>query len=221
MWDKLKSLVMEDDCAAPAATPAPKIRPATTSVQPPVQGAPIVYGAGAPALNQGFVDAIRKATFTRNTALTNLIQQSENFIGIIDDPVVRIKAAHKASGSRSAKDITDAVAIHLSDVDGEESRFATALNAKIKNDVGSLTMRGDAQERQLELMNSEIATMQERIVKLQANIVDGANALNQLRHDASQKEAELRTAEAEFKVAADHVRAELNGHKTTITSTLA
>lgn len=212
MWDKLKGLVMEDEPgdAKPAAqSPSPQ------AAKPSVGSTPTPGG-----INQAMVDAIRKSTFSRNTALTNLIQQADGFIDIIPDQTMRLKAAHKASGNRSTKEIIDAIAIHLSDVDGEEMRFGQALAANITDQVGGLQQRAAILESQTSAKNTEIQQLTQRISLLQQEISQTAEAAAAARADATAKESELRQAESDFKAAANAVRAELNGQKATIQSTL-
>jgi chromosome segregation ATPase len=195
----------------------------STPTQKPV-AAQATNGSTSPAssstLNPAMVQAIEKATFGRNTALTALLAQSDNLADVIPDQVMRLKAAHKAGGGRSPKEIADAVAIHLSDVDGEEMRFSQALNAKIQTEVGGLTRQADAAEQATAAANDEIRRLTERITSLQGQVLEQTTKASQLRGEAQAKEHELRQAEVEFKAAAQHVRETLNGHKSTILSTL-
>lgn len=214
MLNKLKGMLFDEDSSAAPGQPAAAVPPK------PMAGSPVPMTAPSHGPNEAMVEAIRKATFARNTALTTLIQQAENFKEIIPDPAMRMKAAHKASGSRSSKEISDAVIIHLNDVDGEVTRFSQTIESKIKAEVGGLTATADQQERQIAAMNNEVAQLNERLIALQTNLVAGAQKLSDLRAEASMKEADLRSAEVDFKGAADVVRAELNGHKANIVSTL-
>jgi hypothetical protein len=215
--DTLKGMVVEAEPGDAVALPAQGAAP-TKAVKP--NGAMPTF-APISTLNQAMVDAIRKATFGRNTALTALITASDALADIIPDPTMRLKAAQKTAGAgRGAREIADAVAIHLNDVDGEEMRFGQALNVKIQTEVGGLNRSADACEAAITQANNEIQTITARLQTLQQSINDQTVKLNDFRAQAQTKEHELRQAETEFKAAAQAVRAELNGHKATILSTL-
>lgn len=218
LFDTIKGQLFESDGAAvtekPASTPQGVAAPAK------VPGSSMTFTPTA-AVNQEMVAAIRKQTFARNTALTALIQASDALADIIPDPAMRLKAAQKTAGQgRGAKELAEAVQIHLNDVDAAEMQFGKALEGKISAEVGGLTNQANAAEQHIGSMNTEIQSLQQRIQTLQQNIGEQTTNLANLRAQASSKEAELRQADIEFKAAAGAVRNELNGHKATILSTL-
>ena len=216
MWNKFKSMLVEDDGGTVATKPA--AQPGQLASTTPVSTAPSYV---APQLNEAMVAAIRKATYSRNTALTGLISASEALIDIIPDPVMRLKAAHKTTGAgRSGKEISEAVAIHLNDVDGEERRFAQMLTTKVQAEVGGLGRQAETLEATVQTASLEIQSLQQRITQLQQQMSDNSAKATHLRSEAQLKEHELKQAETEFKAAAQAVRDELNGHKNTILSTL-
>lgn len=206
--DKVKGMIIEEEPAVEAA-PA---QPATldkVAVRPTSQ------------LNQDMVAAIRKETFSRNTVLTALMTAATELADIIPDSTMRLKAAQKtAGGGRSGKDIADAVAIHLNDVDNAELKFGQALSAKVQAEVGGLTRQADALEQSAADSQRQVQALTQKLQELQATIGEQAKQAASLRSQAQVKEAELRQAELEFKAAAQTVRAELNDHKSTILSTL-
>jgi chromosome segregation ATPase len=217
-FNKLKGMMVEDDSPTPAA-PQAKPQAAPQQVQSPGSSMP-TFQQG-PVLNTAMVDAIRKATFSRNTALTALITASDALQDIIPDPIMRLKAAQKTAGAgRSAKEISEAISIHLNDVDAEELRFGQMLNTKIQTEVGGLNRQGDSAEQAIASANTEIQNLTQRIAQLQQSIGEQTANLSNFRLQAQTREADLRQSETEFKAAANAVRAELNGHKNAILSTL-
>lgn len=218
VWNKLIDMVFEETESGATAV----------AEKAPVKGQPLMSKGlnGTPVvssvLNDDMVQAIRKVTFSRNTALTALISASDALVDIIPDPVMRLKAAHKtAGGGRSAKEISDAVAVHLNDVDGEEMKFTQILNTKIKTEVHGLTQKMVMTEKAVEAATAEIQNLQQRIIQLQQQIAENTAKVVTLRSEAETQESDLRRAETEFKAAAAAVRAELNAHKNTILSTLS
>ena len=219
LFSGLKNAVFESDDsepapAAPQAAAPQGQRPATT-VGTGVSFTPAV------TVNQEMVAAIRKQTFSRNTALTALLNAADQLAAVIPDPVMRLKAAQVGAGAnRPAKEFADAVQIHLSDVDAAEMQFGKALEGKINNEVGGLKAQAQQAEAQVNGANAEIQNLQQRIAQLQQSTVEQTTNFHNLNAQAAAKEAELRQAETEFKAAAAAVRNELNGQKATILSTL-
>lgn len=211
----LKGFVVEDDAGVATPPGIPVTAPVANAVASSATFTPVSV------LNTAMVEAIRKSTFSRNTALTALIAASDSLIDIIPDPTMRLRAAQKTAGAgRSAKDMVDAVAIHLNDIDSEALRFDKALTSKIQAEVGGLIQQAESIDSQINAANAEAAGLAERIQKLQEMVAASIGKAAELRHTASNKEVELRQAASDFKVAADAVRAELNQHKATILSTL-
>lgn len=217
----IKSALVEDEAGS---APAPAANVAAQQRVVSGQGAQVgatptaTYGT---ALNPDMVAAVRKATFSRNTALTQLIATAETLADVIPDPVMRLKAAYKtASGGRTANEIADAVRIHLADVDGEEVRFTQAMNAKVTSEVGTLRAQADAAEAVAKNSVDEIQRLTARIGELQQQGAQATTDAATLRGNAQARENELRVSETEFKAAAQAVRDELNGHSNTIRTTL-
>jgi chromosome segregation ATPase len=217
LWDSIKSALVETEPnAAPTTTQAPQ-----GAAQPTKSGSPTLFQPGPSSINADMVAAIRKQTFSRNTALTALIAASDTLADFIPDPVTRLKAAQKtAGGNRSSKELVDAVQIHLADVDGIERQFSNTLESKVQTEVGGLHRQAEAAEAQITNAQTEIQTLNQRVQQLQQQSVEAGTRLNELRAEAASKETELRQAEKDFKAAAESVRVELNGHKNTILSTL-
>jgi hypothetical protein len=213
MFDKLKSMLYEDAAPAPQAP----VAPATASV---AGSAPIAVTLG-PVVNVDMVAAIRKAVFGRNTAFTQLLSASEALADVIPDPTMRLKAAHKTGGAgRTGKQIADAVDVHLQDVDGEELRFKNLIDSKVQNEVGSIDGQVQVATSQAAQAAQEIEQLNQRIGGLQKLIADMNGKATELSAQSVAKRTELDTAMAQFKLAANAVRTELNGSKTAILSTL-
>src|SRR5574343_471788 len=114
VWDMIKGAIFEDEpgsapkAAAPAAAPV---------AQPAQAGSPVVYAT--PGVNMDMVTAIKKAIFSRPTPFTTLMAAADKLSSIIADSNLRLKAAFAtASEGRTAKQVADAVDVHLVDVDG-------------------------------------------------------------------------------------------------------
>lgn len=203
----------ETPASAPVAQPAHASKagpanPGTTYV--PTHG-----------INQTMVDLIRKQTFSRSTALTTLISQADALVDIVPDPVQRLKVAQKTAGQgRASKDFIDAVQIHLNDVDAELRKFDQMIETKVSTEVGGLKAQVATTESQINSSQQEIQQLTARIQTLHEQAAAATTKRAELMAEVSSKEHELRQTAAEFKAAAEVVRAELNAHKQTILSTL-
>lgn len=214
--DGIKGAIFKDEPNSAPAQPQPtKPQPANVSSTPGIAGMVI------PNTNNQFVEVIRKQVFTRVTAFTALQNAADSLKDIIPDPVTRLKAAHKTGGlGRSTKEFSDAITIHLNDVDSEERRFTNALEQKVTADVGGLKTQAQTAQNTVTSLTDQIAKAQEQILLWQNQIAEKSTLANQLLGEASQKEAELRQSEQEFKAAAQIVRDELNTQRAAINSTL-
>lgn len=220
LWNTLKSAIVEDEPGDAVAQQKPQVAGQPQAQVPQGTRAAPVYIPQA-GLNQDMVDAIRKETFSRNTAMTQLITASDSLVDIIADAPTRLRAAQKMAGNgRQPKDFADAVQIHLGDVDGIEMRFNKAIDDNTKKEVGALNAQADAAEKHIVQMNTEIQAMTQRIAQLQQDIGTQTTSLNTYRSEALTKENGLQRTRDEFKAAAEAVRQELNNHKATILSTL-
>lgn len=214
--DKLSKMLYEEDPAAPKGA-VPSASTAGIGVQSMSQPAALP-SAG---LNTAMVEAIKKVTFGRNTAFTQLLQTSEALADVIPDQVMRLKAAHKTAGAgRTGKQIAEAVDVHLQDVDGEVMRFKAAIEQKSASEVSSLQTQQTMAQQQIERAHAEIKAAQDRIASLSASITELTTTATQLGATIAQKQAELVQAESEFALAAQAVRDELNSSKSAILSTL-
>ena len=212
--DSIKGALFNPDPAAVVAQP--------TNASPSTGAQPSVILANEVSpLNAEMVQAIRKAVFGRNTALTALLTASNKLASIIPDPVQRLKAAFATSADgRTVQQITEAITIHLADVDSEELRFSSVLKQANINDVGSLNAEAESKKQLIVNASAEIQQLQARLGILDATIATLSTEANVLNEKAASKAAELNTAEAQFKIAAADVRQELNGHKSTIMASL-
>lgn len=214
--NKLKETMYNEPAGGEVAAAAP---PTTVSVGTVATPAPSILGA--PVVNADMVAAIRKAVFGRNTAFTQLLTASEALADVIPDPTMRLKAAHKTGGAgRTGKQIADAVDVHLQDVDGEELRFKNMIDSKAQTEVGTIDAQVQTATAQAQQAAQEIEQLSQRIAALQKLIGDMNTKATELSAQSVTKRAELDAAQAQFKLAANAVRVELNGSKSAILSTL-
>lgn len=218
LFDGLKGLVFEEDPKA-AATPTA----AAPQVAVPAQAgaAPIIAAPATVGLNTAMIEAIRKATLSRNTAFTQLAQAAEALADLIPDQTMRLKAAYRTNGAgRTAKQIAEAIDVHLQDVSGEELRFNSMIETKLRTEVGSLNQLAADAEAAVNSDHARIEQLTAQIATLQQDIVQKTATANQAKIDAATRAAEIEQSRNEFKAAANTVRTELEVMKNAITTTL-
>lgn len=215
--DSLKGMLYEDPQGG--AKPAPT-QQAQASASMPMSTGGVPFTPMA-SVNQSMVDAIKKVTFGRNTAFTQLIAASETLADVIPDQTMRLKAAYKTTGAgRTGRQVAEAVDVHLADVDSEVRKFEQLIDTKMQTEVGAIEGRASNAQRQVEQAQSEIQSLSQRIADLQASMGQLAQTASSAQLEVQQKRGELEGAKHEFKMAADAVRAELNNSKQAIVSTL-
>jgi hypothetical protein len=218
MFNSLKNMIFEED--------PNEVKPAAHAQAAPTftngQLAPASPGfTTTPQVSPEFVTAIRKVVLGRNTALTQLLGAADKLTTIIPDPTTRFKAAFATAGNgRSVKQIAEAVDIHISDVDGEELRFKAAIDQKVASEVGTLEQRAQLAAQAIQSAQQQIEQAQQRITELTQQIGRQQGEQAQAQAEANAKRNEIEQASVQFKLAAQHVRHELQSHKTTIMSAL-
>lgn len=212
----LKGMLYED---ADGSKPAPTQQ--AQAAQAGTMGVASKSFAPMQSINQAMVDAIKKVTYGRNTAFTQLIAASETLSDVIPDPTMRLKAAFKTTGAgRTGRQIAEAVDVHLSDVAGEVRKFDQMIDGKITTEVGQIESQATQAQRQLESASNEIQSLSQRIAALQQSLPELQQAVGTAQSQVVVKRSELEGAKHEFKMAADVVVAELNNSKQAIVSTL-
>lgn len=219
--DKAKGMLYDEDPnAVKSAAPTAAVGLGSLT-QPSQPGTPMTSMPMAAGVNPDMVAMIKKVTFGRNTAFTQLLQASEALADVIPDQVMRLKAAHKTAGAgRTGKQIADAVDVHLQDVDGEEMRFAAAVKQKADTEIAGVESQATLATQQIQNAQLEIQQAQQRIADLTANIGQYSQTAATAQATVAAKRAELDQATAQFKIAANSVRNELNASKSAILSTL-
>jgi prefoldin subunit 5 len=218
MWSALKGALFEEDPNAPKPAPVAAKPAAVVTGAAPTVGQPIVF---APTVNQAFVDAIRKAVFSKQTALTSLVQVADTMAAIIPDQTTRYRAAFAAAGGgRTVQQVAAAADIHLSDIAGEESRFTAAATAKLGGEMRNMQQVEASLGQGIESATRDIAAARKRIEDLETQVRDATNRLAETQAAIASKKAELEQASSEFKAAADAVRTEITTLRQVVVSSL-
>lgn len=199
----------EPEAAAPAS-PA-QAKPFTGNFTPPLTSA-----------NAEMIATIKKATLARKTPYTALLEAAEKLVGVIPDQTTRLKAAYAMIGSesRSIDQISKAIDLHVSDVDGEKMRFLQATKNQRTSDIGSLQSSVDSLRKNNVDLEKEIADIQVRLQQLNSTVTENNRQINASTAEITTKDAGISDMERQFEVAAQQVKDEFDQQRRVILSTL-
>lgn len=213
MFKAIKGFLYEEDPAQAAAPQAAPAQTAATTATIPTQPGQAVAAPIATSPKQAIVEAIRKATMSRNTAYTQLARAADALHDLIPDQVMRLKAAYRTSGAgRTAQQIAEAIDIHLQDIGGEELRFHQMIESKLATEV-------EGRRRQAQAAADAARSAHEQIQALEKLIIEKNEEATRISGEAAQVSLDLQQSHADFKLAARQVRTELEGAKALIIST--
>ncbi len=213
MFKSIKGLLFEEDPAQAAAPQAAPAQTAAAAVAIPTQPGQAAAAPIATSPKQAIVEAIRKATMSRNTAYTQLARAADALHDLIPDQVMRLKAAYRTSGAgRTAQQIAEAIDIHLQDIGGEELRFHQMIESKLATEV-------EGRRRQAQAAADAARSAHEQIQALEKLIIEKNEEATRISGEAAQVSLDLQQSHADFKLAARQVRTELEGAKALIIST--
>jgi hypothetical protein len=208
--------------AAPAQE-APKSQ--AVNPTPPTAGAsPATTYVAAPTVNPEMLHLLNKKVLDRKTPYTALLDASTKLEKVIPDADTRVKAAFtmiSADGARSISSITQAIDLHVSDLEGERLRFKQSTEAQVTAKVASarakaaqLTSSADSDRQQIEKLQQQITALQERIASSTAEA-------QQISNQADADEQSIRSIEQQFNDAVDFAKSELSSRKASLAAVLS
>ena len=197
----------------------PKEQPAPTEakVMTQVAGQPYV----APADNE-FLTALRNSIKGRSSAYTSLVQAADKLASIIPDANMRLKAAFATTGEgRSVKDVTNAIDIHIADLESQKLQCKNAIDAQRQSSVGSLQAELTTLKPANDAAQQQITALTEQIRNLTESITRNNTRAAELQLQINAEELRLDSRQQQFDAALNTVKAELTAQKNIVTSTLA
>ncbi len=194
--------------------------PAGTGAAP--KTAVAVSGSGS--LNQQMLATLREKIASRSTAYVTLIDAAQRLASVIPDETTRLKAAFamvSGEGIRSVASITQAIDVHIADLEGERIRFMQASAAQ--TNVKSAALRKQAEDLAAQSAGSsaQIERLQTEIARLQADSVKNTAQRRELTMQADQADTEITALSAAFDRSVDFLKADLAAKKAALSSILA
>jgi chromosome segregation ATPase len=201
-------------------TPAPVSQHSTA---PPTLSKPPAFAPTYAGADQGMVDALQKVVVSKKTAYTALLESSERLRGVIPDDIMRLRAAFatiSAEGMRTPQSISDAIDVHINDINGELMRFKQTSDTAVASKVG-VTRSTIANIASSNTGRAQtIANLQSQIASLQQSITTDTATATDLTNQADATEAEINATTVRFTTAVDFVKQDLTNKKSQLASTL-
>lgn len=170
------------------------------------------------------ITVLQNVIANKKTAYTALVEAAEKLRNFIPDDNTRFKAAYAqiaGDGQRTVSSITQAIDVHINDVNGELIRFNQSSQAAINSKVGGLRSTVSQIASQQKTRASQIENLQSQIASLQQTIADDNVKSATLTNQADLAEAEISSKTAQFQAAVDSVKQDLINKKAQLAAALA
>jgi len=215
LFDKAKGLLWEDDGAKPASKPAP----AASSISAHSTAAPAAAGAAS----NKFVDALRSAIKTRQTAYTALLGAADKLASVIPDPNMRLKAAYAtvAGDGRDVRSVMQALDIHTQDLESQKLTFSRQAEEAMKVSTGAAQVELDGIDPAIKSLSDQIVSLQQQVQTLGESIATKNARKVELTNTIATEQQRFASAKSEFETAMTIVKAELDGQRAVIQSALS
>lgn len=194
--------------------PQPTKAAAPAGTTPAIQ--PISFNT---SVNSEMVEALRAVIQGRKTAFTALDEQAAKLESIIPDVVTRMRAAF-ATVNRPAKDVIQAIDIHISDINGEVMKFKSHSTAEKAGQVGTLRAQAKALVDSAPSITAQIQELEAKATQLREQLTINATKANDLNAQADTAESKFTTAEVAFEASAKSIITELETQKQSFLSTI-
>lgn len=176
------------------------------------------------SVDQEMLATLQKKISSRSSPYVTLIEAAQRLVTVIPDETTRLKAAFamvSGEGNRSVSSITQAIDVHIADLEGERIRFKNAsdeqMNSKsavLRNQAGGLSAQNATSTGQIERLQAEIAKLQDAIVK-------NTGLCRDLNLQADNAEAEIKAVSAAFDRTVDYLKNDLAAKKRSLASVLS
>lgn len=202
----------------PTAPQRPQGPPAVASgnIRPPVS-------AGS-SIDQEMLAALQKKITARSSPYVTLMEAAQRLATVIPDEPTRLRAAFAmvaGDGNRSVPSITQAIDVHIADLEGERIRFKNASEEQTSSKSTALRNQAASLLAQSAANTSQIERLQEEIKKLQDTLVKNAALTTDLNTQAEAAEASIKAVAMAFDRTVDFVKNDLTAKKLSLSSLLS
>ena len=215
MLGKFKSMLFEEDpsAAKPEANPS---QPATHVANIP----PVGSGAKPPQstgyfnpnpVNPEMLEKLRGVAFGRATPFKTLQEAMDKMASVIPDETMRAQAAYASisNDARTPTQILQSLDIHLQDLAGEQTRFASLTEVKRRNDLVAIDTTITKASTAMSTLGAEIEALQRQAQEKQNQIMQLSTELHNAEMEKSTIDIRNSQVAAEFDQAYNTVKAEL------------
>lgn len=174
-------------------------------------------------IDQKMVLDLREVAMTRNTPFKTLVEASQRMATIIPDERTRLKAAFatiSGDGTRTAASITDAIILHINDVETERRNFKIRSDQQRAATCAAPAAQADSISKEIESKRQQILQARDSIAKLEQGIGADQTQEAELRSTAIAAEQKITQVETAFNGAVDIVVGELKQRQADLVSVL-
>lgn len=213
MWSTIKGALFEGEEQKPQQEQV-QSKPATQNQ---------VTGAATAQTNDKFVNALKTAIKSRQTAFTALMTAAEKLTNIIPDPNTRLKAAYATiqGEGRGAKEILGAIEVHQADLESQKLSFNKQSEDALRLTIGGKQSELDSIDPSIQIAQNQIQALTQQIQTLNETIAQRTARKAELAADIANDSATFAVAKQQFETALTIVKAELDGQKAVIVSALS
>lgn len=218
--NKAKGLIWEDDGSANQAsavpdTPAPIVQ--SNQNQPSAMIQPTMPWPRTGEVNPEMVADILSSTLSAETPFTKLFASAKALADVIPDEGMRIRAAHKMTGS-SSKAVLDALQMHLTSVDLASTNFKKTAEQRKDAELIEIRRKIAQTDAVIAEAQADIERAQARIQELTVKTGTWKAEREQFANSASARTAEIDGTVQQFANAAAVVQADLLKFKESISA---
>lgn len=214
LFKKVLGTVVEfDEDKSQAAAPAV----ASTAVPAGATVTTSVYDAE-------MLETLNKVVTGRKTSYTALVETSAKLSAVIPDETQRLKAAFvtiAGDGQRSLGDVIKAIDVHVSDLEGQLTRFSQSSDLQLKQKSGALRAQAQTLQHEVEANLNEIATLTARIASLTQRNQEASGQASELARQADAAESEVKAVTERFSRTVQYAVADLQRKKQQLSTVLS
>lgn len=224
MFKKLVGAFVEfEDTPEGAKQVKPTVAPSSTSPPTIGQAGMVLPSTAAYQTHDAdMYEVLKKTVQSRQTAYTALLLTSESLRQVIPDETQRIKAAFvTSSNGRPPADVLKAIDVHLSDLEGDRTRFGHQLAAQTTEKVDGPRRQAEAQRGRISGINDHITQLKNEIANLENQITDTHTLVSNLEAQASAAELEITQVGERFNKTVEFAKSELIDRKAQLSTVLS
>jgi hypothetical protein len=221
LWSSIASLVVETDEKPATAPEKQPVQAAMAAPTVPGQLPTFVAPVNSLAPDPDMIAQLQTVVTKKASPYSAFLESAATLDGIIPDETMRLRAAIKVvtgDGKRTFEQISSAIDMHISDVEGQRLLFKGAADSRRRSEVDAPKQRAESLRNQNVQIQSQVEQLEAQIARLRDQAVQQDAEASQLDAQAQAAEADISTNEHRFGLSVDYVKNELAAKKQLIST---